>query len=969
MKQELWQRAEDLFHSALERSPEARRAFLEEACGDDTELRRQVELLVSQDAQAGSFLEKPLLADFTAALDARGSLVGRQYGPYGILSLLGAGGMGETYRAHDSKLGREVAIKILPPEFARDPERLAHFRREAHMLASLNHPNIAAIYGLEESAEADYLVLELVEGETLHGPLPLATALDRACQVAEALQATHEHGIIHRDLKPANIKVTPQGKVKVLDFGLAKAMWGTTGETNLPQAATVAGASSVAGHIVGTPGYMSPEQARGAPLDQRTDIWAFGCLLYELLTGRRAFEGETVEDTIAAVSDREPNWHALPAKTPAKVRRLLQRCLNKDTNHRLNNIADARTTIEEAQRGLAVERPVLRRRALALAGLLALIAASVTAVPIALKLGGLRDRLLATAKEWLLPTAPLTETERLTFDDGLTLSPAISSDGELLAYASERNGNVDIYVQHVSGGHPMRLTQHENWDWEPSFSPDGSHIAFRSERDGGGIYVVDTLGGGERKIAARGHLPRYSPDGSTIAYFVPPTYFGMAKMFLVAASGGLPRPFQPEFEQECGPPICSPLLWSSDGKYLLFDGVRATAPETHGWWVAPVSGGPAVCLERTPLLSEVWRQLEAWAGDEIYYSEGYSPTGHDLFRVPIRHDPWRVSGSPQKLTSGAGTKLGASISRDGRLVYYSGESISGLWSVGLNANRGISTGTPQRLSSDVALKLELTAAANGSRLAYLAFPTPDRAELRIRDAASGSEESIPGDVTTSKAAENEPRLSRDGTMIAYHATLGGKLVSYAHKIGAPPQAPLCEDCTVLDFFPDSAEVLILYGKRLMRQRLGDGRRVPLLEATFDIESAVLGPDGGRVAFLTRDAKGTAVLDVATIREHVTSERGSVRVAEDANFLASPAWSPDGQLLYFISERDGFRCVWAVRVERDGKPLAAPVAVLHSHVSPSLMGWAFPTIAVTPNRLYYLAGEYKGDIWSIRLGQR
>jgi serine/threonine protein kinase len=356
MKPEHWGRAEDLFHAALERSPEARRTFLDEACGDDTELRRQVEILVSKDEEAGSFLEEPVRADITGTLGARGSLVGRQYGSYRILSLLGAGGMGEVYRAHDSKLGRDVAIKTLPPEFARDPERLARFRREARALASLNHPNIAAIYGLEESAELDYLVLELVEGDTLHAPLPLATALDCARQVAEALQAAHERGIIHRDLKPANIKVTGPasgcpGRAKVLDFGLAKAIWGTEGKPDLSQPATVTGAGSVAGHIVGTPGYMSPEQARGADVDQRADIWAFGCLLYELLAGRRAFQSETVPDTIAAVLKDEPDWQALPAETPAKVRDLLRQCLRKDANRRLSNIADARATLEEAQRG------------------------------------------------------------------------------------------------------------------------------------------------------------------------------------------------------------------------------------------------------------------------------------------------------------------------------------------------------------------------------------------------------------------------------------------------------------------------------------------------------------------------------------------------------------------------------------------------------------------------------------------
>jgi len=350
MEREFWRRAEELFHAALERSPEDRRAFLDEACGEDTELRQQVDTLVSEDERAGSFLDMPLLADARDRLNPRGSLVGRQYGPYRVLTFLGAGGMGEVYRAHDGKLGRDVAIKTLPPEFVRDPERVARFRREARTLASLNHPNIAAIHGLEESADIDYLVLELVEGETLSGPLPLAVALDRACQVAQALEAAHEHGIIHRDLKPANIKVTPQGRVKVLDFGLAKAIRRADGEADLSHSASVTGADSVVWHVVGTPAYMSPEQARNAEVDQRTDIWAFGCLLYELLTGSRPFKGETISDTIAAVLEHEPDWHALPAASPAKIRDLLRQCLEKDANRRPNSVADVRARLEEVQR-------------------------------------------------------------------------------------------------------------------------------------------------------------------------------------------------------------------------------------------------------------------------------------------------------------------------------------------------------------------------------------------------------------------------------------------------------------------------------------------------------------------------------------------------------------------------------------------------------------------------------------------
>jgi eukaryotic-like serine/threonine-protein kinase len=347
MSEGLWRRAEELFHAALERPAPERAAFLEQACGGDAELRQKVAELVLRDAQAGSFLEKPALAGREAAADVVASLVGRELGPYRIVSLLGAGGMGEVYRAHDVKLGRDVAIKTLPPAFAGDPVRLARFRREARIVASLNHPNIAAIYGLEEAEGVDYLVLELVDGDMLQGPLAVGAVIDCARQLADALEAAHEHGIIHRDLKPANVKVTRRGVVKVLDFGVAKSM---AAAADAAQAGAMTTAGTLAGHIVGTPGYMSPEQARGAEVDQRTDIWAFGCLLYELLTGKQAFQSGSLTETIAAVLARDPDWRALPADTPSKLRGLLRECLQKDPALRTGRITDARVVLQGLSR-------------------------------------------------------------------------------------------------------------------------------------------------------------------------------------------------------------------------------------------------------------------------------------------------------------------------------------------------------------------------------------------------------------------------------------------------------------------------------------------------------------------------------------------------------------------------------------------------------------------------------------------
>lgn len=276
-------------------------------------------------------------------------MTGHTLGHYRIEQKLGAGGMGVVYRATDSKLGRQVAIKVLPEALARHPERLVRFEREARMLAALNHPNIAAIYGLEECGGVHYLVLELVPGLTLaqriaEGPLSIGEALGVSRQIAEALEAAHEKAIIHRDLKPANVKITPEGKVKVLDFGLAKALQApSSGDTDPSQSPTVTAEGTQLGVVLGTAAYMSPEQARGRPVDKRTDIWAFGCVLFESLARRRAFRGQTTSDCMAAVLAAEPDWDTLPASTPANIRALLRRCLEKDPRRRQYRLGFSRS--------------------------------------------------------------------------------------------------------------------------------------------------------------------------------------------------------------------------------------------------------------------------------------------------------------------------------------------------------------------------------------------------------------------------------------------------------------------------------------------------------------------------------------------------------------------------------------------------------------------------------------------------
>ncbi len=342
--------------------------------------------------------------------------VGDRLGPYEILAPIGAGGMGEVYRAKDTKLEREVAIKVLPAALAHDPERLARFEREAKLLASLNHPNIATIHGVEESGGVRALVMELVPGESLKGPLPLETALNYAKQIADALEAAHEKGIVHRDLKPANIMITPEGVVKVLDFGLALAQHSGSAPPDPSQSPTFTISPTRAGMILGTAAYMSPEQARGKPVDKRADIWAFGVVLYEMLTGRQAFPGATITDVLAAVVTKEPEWD----RVPTKVRRLLHTCLHKDPKLRLQAIGDWRLPIEDSPR-------VARRRSpqtIALAAGLSVLAGAGIFVA-----GRLTSR------------TPSPSFQRVTFRRGFIDNGRFASGGRSLVYSAAWDGN------------------------------------------------------------------------------------------------------------------------------------------------------------------------------------------------------------------------------------------------------------------------------------------------------------------------------------------------------------------------------------------------------------------------------------------------------------------------------------------------------------------------------------------------
>jgi serine/threonine protein kinase len=470
---------------------------------------------------------------------------GAKLGSYEIVSPLGAGGMGEVYRARDTRLGREVALKVLPTAFASDPERMARFQREAQVLASLNHPRIGAIYGFEDSNGVRALVMELIEGPTLadriaRGAIPVDEALPLAREIAEALEAAHDRGIVHRDLKPANVKITPDGNVKVLDFGLAKAVEGDVSSTDIQNSPTISRMATQAGIILGTAAYMSPEQAKGKSVDRRTDIWAFGCVLYEMLTAKHAFEGETVTDTLAAVIRGEPDWTLLPAPTPQAVRNLLQRCLKKDPKQRLQSIGEARITLDEVLSGSRQEMaPIQESQVLPRAKpspmrFLPWTVAALLGVALLAAVFTLRQVSRPSAQNFTELSLWIPPDQQLDTISGPAV--VISPDGSRLAYViRDRNSNSGkLYVREMDNRAATLLSGAGGAD-VPFFSPDGQWIGFFGD---GKLKKISVRGGAAIALCdATGYRGgTWSEDGTIVfpAQFTSPLY-------RIPAAGGTPE--------------------------------------------------------------------------------------------------------------------------------------------------------------------------------------------------------------------------------------------------------------------------------------------------------------------------------------------------------------------------------------------------------------------------------------------
>ena len=856
LPREAWPRLKEAFEGARALALDARPAYLAEVCNGDEALRHEVELLLAHDDQAASFLETPAMP-FDDSLVAK-SLEGQCIGPYQVSALIGTGGMGEVYRAHDAKLGRDVAIKVLPPMFTADRERVARFDSEARMLAALNHPHIGAIYGLEEAGGMPALVLELVDGETLadrlrRGPVPTGDTLAIARQIADALDAAHRKRITHRDLKPANIKVTPDGLVKVLDFGLAKALASdVTATQGISQSPTAAIDATRVGVILGTAAYMSPEQARGLPVDTRADIWAFGCVLYEMLTGRPPFTGQTVAETLAAILEREPDWKALPSSTPARIRELLRHCLQRDLALRVQNIAEARDVLDQAQRGWHPWR-------------IAAIAAAVVAT--------LAAALFPLVKPAVPVTSPSEYTQLTNFTDSAT-APSLSPDGRMVVFKRGEDSFLssgDIYVKLLPNGEAVKLTTEPARRYGPVFTPDGSRIAYTQVTAGSwDTWTVPVLGG---------QPTRFLPNASGLTWIADHrVLFSEIKtglhMGIVTATEGRAESreiyIQPDEHAMAHYSYLSP-----DRQSVLVVEMTGAHAFTDRCRLVPFDGsssGRQVGPQGTCIAA-------AWApdGQWMYFSAVVGGSSH-IWRQKF------PDGAPEQITFGPTEEEGIALAADGRSFVTSvGTRRSAIWIHDAAGERAI-------LSEGYALVPRLS--RDGTRVFYLLVRdwwlsargrVAASAELRSLDPKSGKSESVLSGVSVS-----DYEISRDEKEVAFTTTDGNgtSQIWLAALDRRTPPRQIAQGGDQVSFGPEEDLVFrsVAENNALIRIKKDGTGRSRVTAATV-MEKFGLSPDGKWVIALLAGS-GTFAVPV----DGGAPTRICARVCPST-------WSSDGRWLY------------------------------------------------------------------------
>jgi len=877
-----WPRLKEVFAGARALPADRRPAYLAEACGGDDALREEVESLLASDQRAESFLEAPAVVGGDTSMTR--SLEGQRIGPYQLASRIGAGGMGEVYRARDTTLNRQVAIKVLLPAVASDPDRLARFRREARVLASLNHPHIAQIHGFEDADGVHALVMELVEGPTLadrivSGAIPINEALAIASQIADALETAHEQGIIHRDLKPANIKVREDGTVKVLDFGLAKGLdVPSSAGPDVMQSPTLSAHATEIGLILGTAAYMSPEQARGKAVDRRADLWAFGCVLYEMLTRQRAFGGDNPTDVLAAVVATEPDWTRLPAETPAAIRTLLRRCLEKNRARRLDSSMAARLEIDDALATPAAQ-PVVDPERIQSLGTAAppsdraslkrrqkqwTMLAGVAAVAVLVVAGGVW-RLWQQDYFWRNPLADAT-VERLTDFEGDEADAAISPDGKFIVFLSDRGGRMDAWVSQIGGGEFVNITKGQfpitadGTNRRVGFSGDGTQVWFVQTPGQSMSWLAPAIGGAPRPFIEGGVNPTWSPDRRNVAYY---TADPGDPIFIADRNGSNPRRL---FGAQPGT-HCHYLTWSPDGRFVYF--VRGT-PQTEEmdiWRISVTASNTAPTPERiTTHNARV--AYPAWldARTLIYSAAAEEGSGQWLYALDVEH---RI---PHRVSSGVAEQylsVAVSEARPPRVVTTIAAPTASLWTVPISKDVQTEAAAMRVPARNVR--------ALGPRFApgYLAFLSSKGGSDGLWKLENGAPQELwRGDEGGVVAP---PAISPDGRLICFSYRKRGRAGLYVMN--------------------------------------ANGTNVRALVDSFDVRGAASwSPDGEWVAVAANQGDSSRLFKIPV-------DGGQpVRLLDTLSF--NPVWSPDGRFIVF-SEQQGGGIFQVKAITPDRVPVSLP----------------------------------------------
>ncbi len=862
---------------------------------------------------------------------------GTRLGSFEIIAALGAGGMGEVYRARDTRLERDVAIKALPAAFARDPERVARFTREARLLAAINHPNIAGIYGFEELDGNQYLVLEFVEGETLaqrlsRGALPVEETIDVCRQIAVGLEAAHEAGVVHRDLKPGNVMLRPDGTVKVLDLGLAKAgsAESPAQSSDLSASPTIAAPPTAAGMILGTAAYMSPEQARGRAVDKRSDIWSFGCVLYECLTARQAFHGETVSDIIAAILKGDANLGALPPSTPARLRELIARCLCKDPRERLRDIGEARVALgsipPDDERKLAVPPPPARR------GVPLWAAVSAALVLAAIAAGA---AFLFTPKPG---PAPLRKLDLVATDIEMDwfFTPQISPDASRIAYIAKNR----VWVRALDQLEPRAVADVAGLT-PLSWSPDARWVVYNDRKqlwkvavDGGSPVVICEVPGTGSVIGAA-----WSRAG-TVAFSV-----WRGGMYQVAASGGTPAllfDVDPAVAVDFHAPSWLPngdllhvVHWKDAGESLaerrlslaVFDGkTRIPVPGDYG------GSNPS------PVVTASGRLLFVRRG-----------TNGGIWAVPYDVTRRRPTGEPRLVASGAAS---VSVSDDGSLLYMEGQSSEGpnelVW-VDRAGNAVGTIGSPQPGLTDAAL------APDGRRIAFSARRAGN-SDVWVHDLARG----IDTRITFSEADDVLPQWIGPSRLTYTEADKTGARIFAVNADGsggqhlvAPPTGAGGQEAQLAPGGTSAVRIVVDGARRRLRTSavladgtLGPPARLLKYQPEPDIADMSLAPDSRLVAYATDDPGQPEVF----LTRYPGGE-GQWQVSSEGG--RRPRWAGrTGELFYISGSGPSRRGLVAVRIDPSLDPPVGPSVRLFD-IDPRWLRFGEMPYDVTPDGTRFL----------------